>query len=222
MRRAAIAAGLLAAASALCCATLVLRTERTGDSHYSFLLLNLALAWVPPAFAGVAYLARSRASLVLPLSVGWLLFFPNAPYILTDFIHLADDPHSSLLWYDALMVASFAWTGLVLGLASLYLMHLVARPVVGAWAWGGVLLTLLFGSLGVYLGRFVRINSWDALVRPRRVGHVLAHQLRDPTHHPRMVGTLCLLTLFLAVAYGLVYVTAESSSRDLAGPQRSL
>src|ERR1043166_2519547 len=76
MRRPAIAAGLLAGASALCCATLELRTARTGDSHYSFLLLNLALAWLPVLFAGGAYLVRSHAPLVLPLAIGWLLFFP--------------------------------------------------------------------------------------------------------------------------------------------------
>ncbi len=131
--RRALALLALLAASALCVATLELRIERTGDSFYRFLIWNLFLAWVPLLCAAAAF-ARARRridSLVVALLLLWLLFFPNAPYMLTDFIHIGE--RSSVpLWYDALMLSSFAWTALLLGFASLYLVQMVVRSALGA------------------------------------------------------------------------------------------
>jgi len=196
----------LLAASALCCATLEYRIHRTGDSFYGFLVWNLILAWVPFGLALAAYdRARRHLDVVVGvLAVLWLLFFPNAPYVLTDFIHLHES--AAPLWYDALMLSAFAWTALVLGFVSLYLMQMVARRVVGpAWAWVGVVGALALASFGVYLGRFVRFNSWDALLRPGRVAQVIRNQLENPFEHPRLVATLVVLTAFLTVAYAVLY-----------------
>ena len=201
----------LLAASALCVATLEVRIEKTGDSFYRFLIWNLFLAWVPLAWAGAAF-ARARRrvdAVVVALLLLWLLFFPNAPYMLTDFIHIGERP-SVPLWYDALMLSSFAWTALLLGFASLYLVQMVVRSVVGdAWSWVVVALALALSSFGVYLGRFVRFNSWDALLRPRRVAHVISSQLEDPFQHPRLVAVLVVLTAFLLVGYAVLYAFVE-------------
>ncbi|HSP71694.1 MAG TPA: DUF1361 domain-containing protein, partial [Gaiellaceae bacterium] len=180
----------LLAASALCVATLELRIHRTGDPFYRFLVWNLFLAWVPFGCALAAFSrARRRIDLVVvALLLLWLLFFPNAPYVLTDFIHLSERP-SAPLWYDALMLSSFAWTALLLGFASLYLVQMVVRRVAGlAWSWLVVVGALALASFGVYLGRFMRFNSWDALLRPRRLAHVVGSQLEDPFRHPRMIA----------------------------------
>jgi len=135
----------------------------------------------------------------------WLLFFPNAPYMLTDFIHLQSSP-TAPLWYDALMLSAFAWTGLLLGFASLYLMQMVWRRAAGSvLSWLGVVAALGLASFGVYLGRFVRFNSWDALVRPGRVADVIRNQLENPFHHPKLVAALIVLTGFLTVAYAVLY-----------------
>src|SRR5207244_2346458 len=158
----------LLAASALCVATVEYRLHRTGDPFYRFLVWNLSLAWVPFTLA-LAADARARRKLdlgVVALGVLWLLFFPNAPYMLTDFIHLQSSP-TAPLWYDALMLSAFAWTGLLLGFASLYLMQMVWRRAAGSvLSWLGVVAALGLAGFGVYLGRFVRFNRWDALVRP--------------------------------------------------------
>jgi uncharacterized membrane protein len=209
--RRALAVLALLAASALCVATLELRIEKTGDSFYRFLIWNLFLAWVPLACAAAAFVrARRRVdALVVALLLLWLLFFPNAPYMLTDFIHVGESP-SAPLWYDALMLSSFAWTALLLGFASLYLVQLIVRSIVGAaWSWAVVASALALASFGVYLGRFVRFNSWDALLRPRRVAHVISNQLEDPFQHPRMVAVLVVLTAFLLVGYGVLYAFLE-------------
>lgn len=200
----------LLAASALSVGTLELRIQRTGDPYYRFLLWNLFLAWVPLVFA-IAALARAcrRADLlVVVLLFFWLLFFPNAPYVLTDFVHLSERP-SAPLWYDALMLSAFAWTALLLGFGSLYLVQTIVRQVVGfAWSWLIVVAALALGSFGVYLGRFMRFNSWDALLRPRRVADVISSQLENPFQHPRMAAALVALTAFLCVGYLVLYAFA--------------
>jgi uncharacterized membrane protein len=209
-RRAAAALLALVGASVLCIAVLEFRIHHTGDSFYRFLVWNLFLAWVPLVFAIAAYArARRRVDAVVGASlVLWLLFFPNAPYMLTDFIHLSAEGPAPV-WYDALMLSSFAWTALLIGFASLYLVQLVARRVVGfAWSWVVVVGALVLASFGVYLGRFVRFNSWDALVRPRRVLDVISNQLENPLHHPRMIAVLLALTAFLLVGYGILYAFA--------------
>ena len=130
----------LLAASALCVATVEIRTYETGDAYYRFLVWNLILAWVPLAFAIAAYSrARSRIDLLVAvLLVPWLLFFPNAPYLLSDFIHLGEGP--APLWYDGLMLSAFAWTGLLLGFGSLYLVQMIVRRAFGGTiSWLGVL-----------------------------------------------------------------------------------
>jgi uncharacterized membrane protein len=220
-RKSALA--LLLVASALCCATEEARVVKTGDSFYRFLIWNLALAWIPLLLAacGYAAAARGRGWPVAALALAWILFFPNAPYMLTDFVHLGSSETGAPLWYDALMIASFAWTALLLGLASLYLMQIVVeRYVRPLWSWTLVAVALLLSSFGVYLGRFNRFNSWDALVRPGRVGHVISHQLENPIQHPRLVGILVILTAFLTVAYAILYTFANVQLRPADGPAK--
>jgi uncharacterized membrane protein len=209
-RRVALTVLALAAASTLCIVLVEFRINRTHNPFYRFLIWNLFLAWVP---FGLAMIAFARAQRRVDAGVGgllvlWLLFFPNAPYMLTDFIHL-NDIAAVPIWYDALMLSSFAWTALLLGFASLYLVQMIARQVVGlAWSWVGVAGALGLASFGVYLGRFVRFNSWDALVRPGRVLDVISTQLENPFQHPRMIAVLLALTAFLLVGYAVLYAFA--------------
>jgi uncharacterized membrane protein len=197
------------AASALCVATVVFREHHTGSDFYRFLVWNLVLAWVPLVLALAAYAsARSGASAAsVAFGVLWLLFFPNAPYLLTDFIHLRETP-TTPLWYDALMLASFAWTGLLLGYASLYLMQMIWERAVGTLSWLGVVAALALASFGVYVGRFLRFNSWDALVRPRRLAQVIHANLENPLQHPRLIESLVVLTASLTIGYLVVYSAA--------------
>ena len=204
--RRALTIPALLAASALCVATVAFREHHTGSDFYRFLVWNLVLAWVPLVLALAAYAsARSGASAAsVAFGLLWLLFFPNAPYLLTDFIHLRETP-TTPLWYDALMLASFAWTGLVLGYASLYLMQMIWQRAVGTLSWLGVVAALALASFGVYVGRFLRFNSWDALVRPRRLAQVIHANLENPLQHPRLIASLVVLTTSLTIGYLVVY-----------------
>ena len=200
----------LLAASVLSVATLVLRIHDTHSHRYTFLLWNLFLAWVPLIAASSAFaLSRRRVgALAMVLIVIWVLFFPNAPYVLTDFIHLNPNGPSPL-WYDALMLSAFAWTALMLGFASLYFVHaIVARHVNAVLGWVVVVCVLGLGSFGVYLGRFARFNSWDIVARPHLVLSVIRQELHSPLHDPKMVAALLALTAFLLVGYLVVYAFA--------------
>jgi uncharacterized membrane protein len=200
----------LLAASVLSIGTLVAQIHATQDHRYTFLLWNLFLAWVPLIAAALAFALAQRGvgGLVGVLVAVWLLFFPNAPYVLTDFIHLHENGPSPL-WYDALMLSSFAWTALMLGFASLYLIHaIIGRRAGAAVGWVVVVCVLGLASFGVYLGRFARFNSWDVVTRPHLVLSVIREEIDSPLHDPRMVVALLVLTASLLVGYLVLYAFA--------------
>ncbi len=194
----------LGVASAFCVAFEIVRELYFEQPGYRFLLWNLVLAWVPLVLALLVYdryRAGTRLERLVPAVALWLLFMPNAPYILTDFIHLRPTSHTPL-WFDAAVLSAFAWTGLLLGFASLYLQHTVFRDRFGARAgWLGVAGVLAVTSAGMYLGRFLRWNSWDLLVRPGKRLTQLAPHLADPVAVARASALTLLLTLLLGGAY---------------------
>jgi len=199
----------LGVASALCLGLELVREHRYGAYDFRFLIWNLILAWIPLLLALLVYdrYRRGRSLLVLaPALVLWLLFLPNAPYIVTDFVHLSAGSPAPL-WLDGVEVSAFAWTGILLGFVSLYLVHAVARHRLGAVpSWIGVLCVLGLVGVGVYLGRVKRWNSWDLLTQPgARLAQLHAH-LGDPASLTRAVGISLAVTCLLAAAYLVFYV----------------
>lgn len=143
--------------------------------RHLYLPWNLLLAWIPLILALIVRhlddralaLPRRRPSWpILVAAIAWLLFLPNAPYILTDLVHLPDKVHRHY-FADMMLILHFALTGLMLGFVSLRIMHGVAARRFG-WIRGWCLAGLVTGltGLGVYIGRFLRWNSWDVVVRP--------------------------------------------------------
>jgi uncharacterized membrane protein len=199
----------LGVASSLCLGLELVREHRYGAVDFRFLIWNLFLAWIPLLLGLLIYdrYRRGRPLLVLaPALVLWLLFLPNAPYIVTDFVHLSADSPAPL-WLDGVELSAFAWTGMLLGFVSLYLVHAVARHRFGAVpGWTGVLCVLALVSVGVYLGRVKRWNSWDLLTQPgARFAELHAH-LDDPASLTRAVGVTLAVTACLAAAYLVFYV----------------
>ena len=108
----------LALSTLLCVVLIVARVVVSNSRHYQFLVWNLFLAWLPYAFALWVIATRRRtpgrvAKAALPAAL-WLLFLPNAPYIMTDFNHLLHWRAFPLM-YDIVLIFAFAWTGLLLG-----------------------------------------------------------------------------------------------------------
>ena len=196
----------LAFASAICLAMLAGRVVYAENSTYWYLAWNLFLAWLPLLCSLAAYNAYKRRSRLSWLVVGgcalaWLLFFPNAPYILTDLMHLAPRDDAPL-WFDALLMITFALTGLFLGLVSLSLMQALVRRAAGALAsWGFALGVLSLSGVGIYLGRFLRWNSWDVFLSPGSILADLLDAAQHPLLHARSVVFSGLFSLFLLSAY---------------------
>lgn len=205
-RRQAAILGSLAFATMLCVALLAARAVYTGNIARFHMLWNLFLAWLPMLGALIAYnlskrTGRARWLLILPFLGFWLLFFPNAPYILTDMMHLRSIPNVPL-WYDLILLVSFAWTGAFLGLVSLYLMQSVVRRAAGNLvSWAFTLGVLGLAGVGVYLGRFPRWNSWDLLTEPAAILADIWGPLSNPLAHSRAFVFSLLFSLCLAAMY---------------------
>jgi uncharacterized membrane protein len=202
----------LVLASGFCCALVWVRAWHTGSNDYGFLVWNLELAWIPFVVALVFYDSwrrdRSRWLLSLLLAV-WLLFLPNAPYMVTDLVHLGEIPGAPL-WYDGTMISAFAGTGLLLGLGSVFLVHAAALGTFGprrGWALLAPVLALC--SAGVVLGRFTRLNSWDALVRPGHLVQLLVRHAADPFASRRALAATAGYAVFLALAYVVLYAVSS-------------
>jgi uncharacterized membrane protein len=207
-RRIAVVASL-AALSLFAVAMIAARVVYTRSFEHAGVAWNLFLAWVPFGLALVLY-ARARSGMSGPKLLGlgclWLLFFPNAPYLVTDLEHVARGSGVPVL-YDVLLLSAAAWAGLLLGLTSLFLVHAVARRFLGiANAWALVVGILAASSFGIYLGRVQRWNSWDVIVRPDALLRGLADGL-----HARPIALTVLLTSFLLASYLVLYSFARLS-----------
>ncbi len=149
-----------------CVVTQLLRALLTQSIFFSFLLWNLFLASIPYVLSEVLKKRQlTKAKIIVSTSI-WLLILPNAPYMITDFIHL-HHLKSTLIWYDLFMIFCFANTGLLLSIVS---MHTIYKIVQENWTLTIanhfiVAVTFLCG-FGIYLGRFLRFNSWDIFTTP--------------------------------------------------------
>ncbi|TCZ73532.1 DUF1361 domain-containing protein [Flaviaesturariibacter aridisoli] len=159
------------------------RFAYSGSRFFLFLNWNLLLALIP--FLLTRQLLRrvdwieSRWGFRFLFGL-WLLFLPNTFYISTDLLHLRQRPGLPL-WYDLVLLLAFAWNGLLLGVQSLWQME---RVLLARWglrrSWLFVFPVLALCSFGVYIGRYLRYNSWDLLLAPGG----LARDLFDLFRHP--------------------------------------
>jgi uncharacterized membrane protein len=194
----------------------------TGQWGYGFLAWNLVLAWVPVALAAAIWRATIRRSpliVLLLLLTLWLLFLPNAPYLVTDLVHLGDQPDALPLVVDALLLSIGAIVGLLAGLFSLRLVELAVRRRAGATASRlSVALAIPLASVGVYLGRSLRWNSWDVLTEPSSVLGRLLNALQDPLTHGGALLFVAAFSLFLAAAYATYLRMARQPVSDQPRP----
>ncbi|MCP5468639.1 MAG: DUF1361 domain-containing protein [Deltaproteobacteria bacterium] len=201
---------------------LMLRLYYTQSSIYLFLLWNLFLAFVPLYISFFLHLMKKNFAqnlylkiIFLPL---WLLFFPNSLYLVTDFLHLT--PKNPIpLWFDLLLLLSFSWAGLLAAFISLKtIQDLMELAYEKSWAWLWTAFVLLASSFGVYLGRFLRWNSWDIFFNPMGVLADVAPRVFLPWRHPSTFAVTFLYASFFLIAYLAFYLKADlalsTKSRD--------
>ncbi|RSK44413.1 DUF1361 domain-containing protein [Hymenobacter perfusus] len=197
---------VLGASLTLSVVLITFRVFLTHKISFVFLLWNLFLALIPFGLSTMLGLSagKLRARVLLPVGAAWLLFFPNAPYILTDLFHL--EPRAGVpYWYDLALILSCAWNGLMLAYASLTdMQQLVARRLGAGAGWAFATVALLLSSFGIYLGRFLRFNSWDILTNPVTLFYDIVSRLLHPAAHRGTWGVTLLYGVFLLLGYATV------------------
>lgn len=181
---------------------LTARIKLTHSFFYLFLVWNLFLAIIPYIIS--SYLVQKlkiNKVILLTWSCIWLAFLPNAPYIITDLWHLrlADN---SIIWLDILIVFSFASTGLLL-----FFLTIKDMKQLLSCYFPTKIITILFyllfplSSFGIYLGRFLRYNSWEILSNPIILFNDIYLMLSQPIVHQKVWLFTIGFSLFLAFGY---------------------
>jgi uncharacterized membrane protein len=206
LRHQALLVATMVLSSAVCVFLFGVRWIKTGQTTYYTLNINLVLAWIPAVFAWIAYNVYRKgsclgAAVALGCAAVWLLFFPNAPYLITDIVHLRQRPEMPY-WFDQILYMAFAFNGCYLGMVSLILMQALVRRSLG-WivSWIFALGALVLGGFGIYIGRFLRFNSWDLLVNPKP----LTKEILGWVRHPKSNSDAFIFALTFSVFFAAIY-----------------
>lgn len=213
---------LLICMTLFCIGLSVFRYYITDTKVFFFLNWNLFLAWVPLVLSSLTltFNMKSKVSLALIIVV-WILFFPNSPYILTDLFHLKAR-NSVPIWYDLIVILSYAWTGLICGFISLGdIERLLFGYGKGKFINGIVILFLFISSFGVYLGRFLRWNSWDVLNNPFGLFNDILVRFIYPMEYTKTWGVTVLMGIMLNFMY-FTFKVMKSNDERLVQPRKTV
>ncbi len=137
--------------------------------------LQLGLFFILGFIPVSIWLFRSRYGHSVLWWLGFVLFYgflPNAPYLLTDVIHLIDDIRTiQSIWIITLVlfpvyifVILAGFQAYVISLINLgQYLHRVGKS---QWILGVELITHMLSAIGIYWGRFLRFNTWDFVTQP--------------------------------------------------------
>lgn len=183
---------------------LLARVITSGRVSYVFLAWNLFLAAVP--FLISNWLSRHQDILAkriktIPLIFLWILFMPNSFYILTDLFHLQNMGNGHP-WFDLTLILSFAWTGILFGISSIINMELILKKVKGRFVSGIVICAVMWlNAFGIYIGRFLRFNSWDVIINPFSLLTEIGGMIVDPyDYRYAWVMSVC-FAFFMVIMY---------------------
>jgi uncharacterized membrane protein len=185
---------------------IVVRFIYSGKHAFIFLVWNLFLAWIPFTISGYfKEMEKAAIAKQLLLFSAWLIFFPNALYIVTDLIHL-DQETSVPKWYDAVLLFSAAAIAVIMAFVSLLRLEKYLLLRFDRRAMEIIVFSVLFlGSFGVYLGRFLRWNSWDILSNPFGLLSAIGDRILFPLHHLQTWG----ITVILTTTFYLLYLVVK-------------
>lgn len=200
---------LLTISMVLSIVLLMIRMKIHQSFYLLFLVWNLFLAIIPFAITTGLTSTKKVNKLVLFFFFGiWLLFLPNAPYLVTDLMHLTRTDQS-FLWLDILVIMSFAFNGLILFFLSLSDMEKLLKKHLNSKLLTPLLLSI-FGltAFGIYLGRFLRHNSWEIINNPLNI----FRDIFNIVFQPNIEAWIFTLTFasFLAISYWMLKAFSNS------------
>jgi len=181
------------------------RLDTLGTTNLLYLIWNLFLAWVPYLISLFFIKKETSINFFVPIFLIWLLFFPNAPYLVTDVLHITSS--SPALWYDSLLFFFYGWIGLFLGMLSLYRVHQYLKMHLNYFLSEiSVLIICLVSSLGVYIGRFERWNSWDVFNNPTALFRHSSDYSTSMIHTNHPLIFVIIFAIFMYSVYKTMYV----------------
>jgi len=188
--------------SIFCFSMSIVRYAATDTTVFLSLNWNLFLAFIPWFVSMILIIRKQINKLLLVLLLfTWLIFFPNAPYMLTDMFHLKPRNFPPF-WYDLILLLSYAWTGLMFGFISLINIETILIEHINAKIVALITTVLLFvASFGIYLGRYLRWNSWDIISNPFGILTDIVQILASPLNYPKAWGVTMLMGLMLNMMY---------------------
>ncbi len=157
-----------------------LRIFLFNSSSLKYILWNIFLAFIPfiISYTLLSLLKNNRLSKIIFIVgiIFWILFIPNAPYLVTDIIHIGEIRAVPVL-YDAILLFNSALIGLLFGVYSISHIEQILRIKYSQKIASLVIfVTIFFISFGIYIGRFLRFNSWDIFENPisfiRAIGEI--------------------------------------------------
>jgi uncharacterized membrane protein len=198
--------GVLILSSLFSCLLVAARIFHTGSLAFVFMPWNLFLAWVPYRISSGLTRTGNRMVRLAGLIV-WLLFIPNSFYILTDLFHLADGHRNSRVpeWFDLILILSFAWNGLLLGVLSTRQVEKLLAPdasVPGRWVF--LYPVMWLNALGVYIGRYLRYNTWDIVTNPIDLLGDIIRMIAHPLRYHDAWGMIFCYSILLTIMYSLL------------------
>lgn len=191
--------------SAFCLVLMAIRMAVTGTARYGFIPFNIFLVLLTiPVTGWLLFCLRQRLVDWTTTLAGicWLLLLPNSWYVLTDFIHFDSNGEISEL-YDIVLLFSFGLVGLIVGTASLFLVHqaLLSKIKDKRFVNSFIAGVILVSSFAIYLGRDLRWNSWDVITRPLDIVVDISDRLVDPFSYPRAFSVTLLFFVFIGLTY---------------------
>ena len=189
--------------SLFCVILVIIRIIRTEQFSFIFMFWNLFLAFIPLGISN--YLTNTKKTIsnlkLSTLTIIWLLFLPNAPYMVTDLFHLHKRDYLPI-WFDLILILMFAITGLYLFYISLnQAIVLTKNKFPNLYKPQFLILLFLIVSYGVYIGRFLRLNSWDIIDPIGLVKTCLSSIL----YLPRLKD-MCCFTVVYSIFLGFIFL----------------
>jgi len=192
----------------------VARAIDSQSLRYWFLLWNLVLGWLPLLFAWwlVQRLKTSRwlSAGNIVLTFLWLGFLPNSFYLVSDLVHLDITGEVSLL-YDIVLFFSCIFNSYVVGFMSVVLVHrALLKRIHHNDAHSVIAGVFLLCGFAIYLGRYLRWNTWDVLINPAGLLFDVSDRIINPAAHPQAFTTTVTFFVVLISMYGVVWQLVEA------------
>ena len=189
------------------------RVVYTGQLLFLSLIWNLFLGFIP--YAITRFLAHHADWIknnwkFAFITITWLLFIPNSFYIITDLFHL-EERSVIPLWFDLALIFSFAWNGLLIGILSVRQMEKIWER---KWQWSEVFFIypiMLLNAFGIYIGRYLKYNSWDVISNPLGLSEDIVYLIIHPIRNRFDWSMIFCFSVFMS----LIYLTIKKLSKEI-------